>query len=123
MKKIVKTVYKITTRDNKSFLMRHFGNIPFEISYNTERFVKPKTGKVFCFEELGDAENFLTCQAFLRGVIWEAEGTNPIKADCRAGYYNEQSLNDFWANRGFYTSSCPKGTLFVDSLKLIKQVE
>ena len=120
--------YKVTNLLNQSFVP--YISIDYKIQYRIGEFVKPKIGKIFVFEKFEYAAEFLENEGG-EGIIWEAEFKN--SSSSFSTYYEKilsypaylRNLELFWDKEKRYDyelplKAPPRGTLFVEELKLIK---
>jgi len=102
-----------------------------DIKYQIGKVIKPKIGKIFAFKTLEDAIRFRTFLADSRDKIFECVGILSKEQPHRIVYtyfcYREQ-VETFWRERMWenagsnYTTYKPDGTIFLDKIKLIKEI-
>jgi hypothetical protein len=106
------------------------------VEYVVGQAVRPKMphSKLFVFEELSDAEYYVRQMNSQRLRIYEAECTNVVQPPDRIPDYAHSNLADFfwreWPTHEScitddyidYTMRAPLGTLFADTVKLIREV-
>jgi len=116
--------YKVVDENLNSYVITGF----YKVHYSIGKWVKPKVGKLFCFDNIEEAK-------FLAGdkdKIFECEAKNPQRycGLILCGSRDKKSIREFWS---FYceeqdTMKLPllfasEHTVLADAVKLIKEVK
>lgn len=116
--------YKVVDENLNSYAVTGF----YKVHYSIGKWVKPKVGKLFCFDNIEEAK-------FLAGdkdKIFECEAKNPQRycGLILCGRRDKKSIREFW---NFYyaeqdTIKLPlvlasEHTVLADAIKLIKEVK
>lgn len=100
----------------------------YSIIYKIGKWTYPKIGKIFCFDNLENADNFLSTSYHRQ--IWRAEAINTNKREgCIPAHvyqfssfwdYPEQFIKIHYPSEMFIT---PEGTLTSEAIKLVEKVK
>ena len=111
--------YKVTNSDQQSVILSDF-----RVQYSTDYWIHG-LGKLFVFQNLGDARNFATNYIISRdnSLIWRCEVLNPERLLVMAR--NQRCYTKFWKsfpNSDVLMECTPPGTIVADAVKLLDRV-
>lgn len=115
-------MYKVV-RVSKDGKRLSYGNTPHALEYSQEKWTTPKIGKLFVFDTLENAKNFLTsyhpdsCAGY---EIYDCEVKNEEPCDKLASV---SYIVEFWNKSLNYISvRAPRGTYMCDAVRLKERV-
>lgn len=119
--------YKVVLRESSGKLFSCVAYDEWRVEYRLGERVQPNIAgsKLMVFDTLANAESFALPGSVYR--IYECEVENPVKANYISYVYYWNNL--FWINYKYGTVDYDRvepaipGTVFVDSIKLIKEAE
>lgn len=89
----------------------------FFLRYPAGKFIKPKTGKIFCFKKKEDATEFVFSNKKIdKWSIHKATAINAKAIDTQA--IHEDQISRYWSGKT-YGWLTPKGSMICDSLKCL----
>jgi len=103
-----------------------------DLKYSIGKVIKPKVGKIFAFKTLKDAVRFKTFMVDRRNKIFKCRGVLSKEQPNRILYTSlcfRGGIEIFWGKRIWrdagndYTTCKPGGTIFLDEIRLIKEVK
>lgn len=136
----MKTVYKVVARDvmlgEPAVLVSAFATgESATLFYSDKRFTKPKikNSLIFVFDSLDSAQEYLMDE-IRSGIIddfelWEAETDGDVYSlteRLKTVLNFESQFEEFWSRnweRSIEKYPCPKGTVGVHSLRLVKKID
>lgn len=97
------------------------------VEYSIDTVIRPKNGKLFVFETVEDANQFVYLFGFIGFQIWKAETDKVYEAPQlipTSAHIAEAS--DFWYSPNYYlpfgSMLKPKGTVWCDWIKLLERI-
>jgi len=125
--KICSIHYNGSTTVYRSYMADYLGK--YGLEYKLNKVVLPPVGKLFVFDSLRSTINEFYGNSY---AIFEVDVTNPTKPTEKQSLLNctEKDVDKYWANindgkynqYGLGKYKMPKGTVFVDSITLLRKL-
>lgn len=127
---MVSTVYKVLWKKEDTLWSGGIDEPGMAMPYSVTEINYPKipNSKLFAFSSLKDVSFWLQFEGFSMREVWEAEAVNAEAAYymCSPAYLSHYGV-DFWSYTNLNNHPCcavaPRGTVFCDSLKLIREIK
>ena len=123
--------YKVCRREGNKLYSAIIDDDGLKLEYKINTIVRPKVGKIFAFMNLTDADRFnyrYLGSAGVIGVIFSCEGEYSKEQPNVTPNPRPDLIKSFWGKRlweepTWEFSPNPDGTIFLDNIKLLEEVQ